>query len=73
MVESSVNKQGKFERRWILNHDDLKNCTCNFIRDFSSGTDRDMAIEDFQMFLNNDLLPNTELELKLIQQPSQAA
>ena len=57
-------RRGKFERRWILNQEDLKNRACNFIRDFPSDNGRYIVIEDFQMFLNNDLLPNSGLDLK---------
>ena len=67
----SESKKGKFEKRWILNQEDLKNKAVDFLKHFPNPKPgenneqlRDITVEDFQTFLNDDLLPNSGLDLK---------
>jgi hypothetical protein len=56
--------QGKWKRRWILEEVDLKNKAIVFLRTQQKNLDINLTVELFQEFLNEDLLPNAQLNLK---------
>lgn len=62
----SESKKGKWTRKWILNEEDLKNQAIQFLRKINKDRDRNLRIVDFQKFLNENLLPNSNLSLKAI-------
>ena len=58
--------QGRWQRRWLLNQEDLKARAIDFLKTAKKDTDVNLKPQLFQHFINNELLVNSTLDIKSV-------
>jgi hypothetical protein len=58
--------QGRWQRRWLLNQEDVKARAIDFLKTAKKDSDVNLKPQLFQRFINNELLVNSSLDIKSV-------